>query len=363
MSANPETRIPENKREMTKIEYFGFFLVALFFLTLFFFPKPFANGFTAATEKVKSICFDAFLMKTVGWAIICGVISGRLLERFGFTDALVRIFVPITQRMGINASIILPSIYNILGDINAAGKITGPVIKKAGATRDEQKIAICTMVQSQQSFSTFMLGIVALAAAKVNPFPLIIITVFAPLVIVPFILKHTVYRDTKGVPLDELPKFTPDTPLLSVLFGAAKEGAEVLFLIVIPASAAIFSIIGVLEYAGIWVYFEKFLGAVMNVLSIDVQTGIVSFLASPTLAMGMLTKTAASISPKLVVGSFVLAASGLPLSVVFGQIPMIWKTATDLTEQEAVNAAVLGIVMRIITAWLAAELLTPFIMM
>ncbi|MDF2500641.1 MAG: hypothetical protein K0Q77_1355 [Anaerosporomusa subterranea] len=349
------------KRKVTNIEYLGFLMVFLAILALIY-PQPVAGAFTAAASKVKSIAFDAFLMN-VGWAIVCGVIMGRLIERAGFTDALVRIFIPITKRIGINPAVILPSLYHIIGDINAAGRIAGPSVKKAGATKDEQKIAIATMVQSQQSFSTFMLGLVSLTLAKVNPLPIILLTIFLPLIVVPLLLKTTLWRDTKAVSLDELPKFTPDTPLLAVLFGAAREGAEVLFLIVIPAAAAVFSIIGALEYAGIWQVVQTGLSGVLSALSIDVQTGIVSVLAAPTLAMAMLTKTAATMNPKLVVGSFVIAASGFPLGVVFGQIPMIWKGVSDLTETEIVKAAVLGIGMRIITAWLVAEFITPFVMM
>jgi len=93
-----------------------------------------------------------------------------------------------------------------------------------------------------------------------------------------------------------------------------------------------------------------------------VATGTITVLAAPTLAMGMLTKTAATIPPKMVVGSFVLAASGFPLGVIFGQIPMIWKGVSDLTEAEAAKAASVGIVMRIMTAYIIAEFVTPFVM-
>jgi hypothetical protein len=357
------TGTPTPKREITRDEIIGFILVGLSLLALFFYAGPVANAFTAAADKVKKVCFDAFIQGSVGWAIICSVITGRLLERAGFTDALIRIFVPITKWLGVNPVVVIPGIYNILGDINAAGRITGPALKSSGATKDEQKIAVATMVQSQQSFSTFMLGLVSLTLAKVNAFPVIILGVFAPLIFVPLILKNTIYRDTKAVSLDDLPRYTPTTSWLPVLFGAAREGAEVLFLIVIPAAAAVFSIIGVLEFMGAWKIVESWLALALNFMSIDVQTGIISFLASPTLGMAMLTKTAASISPKFVVGSFILAASGLPLGVVFGQIPMIWKGVSDLDETEAMKAAVLGIAMRIITAWLLAEFLTPFIMM
>lgn len=359
----PTTGAPSPKREITKDEIVGFVLVGLSLLALFFYAGPVANAFTAAANKVKSVCFDAFIQGSVGWAIICSVITGRLLERAGFTDALIRIFVPVTRWIGVNPVVVVPGIYNILGDINAAGRITGPALKSSGATKDEQKIAVATMVQSQQSFSTFMLGLVSLTLAKVNAFPVIILGVFMPLILVPFILKHTIYRDTKAVSLDDLPRYTPTTSWLPVLFGAAREGAEVLFLIVIPAAAAVFSIIGVLEYMNIWKILEGWLAMGLTILSIDVQTGIISFLASPTLGMAMLTKSAASISPKLVVGSFILAASGLPLGVVFGQIPMIWKGVSDLNETEAMKAAVIGIGMRVITAFLLAEFLTPLIMM
>ncbi len=354
--------VAEKKRQMTASEYMGFVLVILSLGALFLYPGPVAGAFTAAAEKVQKIAFGAFINGMVGWAIICSVITGRLLERAGFTDALIRIFVPITRWIGVNPAVVIPGIYNILGDINAAGRITGPVLKQAHATRDEQKIAIATMVQSQQSFSTFMLGIVCLTAAKVSVFPVIVIGLFVPLVIMPFILKHTIYRDTKAVELEELPRYTPTTSWLPVLFGAAKEGAEVLFLIVIPAAAAVFGIIGVLEYAGIWAHIHFGLTALLSALSIDMETGMISILASPTLGMGMLTKTAAQIPPKMVVGSFILASSGFPLGVVLGQIPMIWKGVSDLDETESVKAALVGICMRIIYAFLMAEFLTPWIM-
>ena len=77
--------------------------------------------------------------------------------------------------------------------------------------------------------------------------------------------------------------------------------------------------------------------------------------------MGQLQSIASTLDPSLVVGSFVLASSGLPLSAVFGQIPVVWAENSDLTEKEAMGAAVLGIVMRLITAVLLAVFLTPLI--
>ena len=65
----------------------------------------------------------------------------------------MRIFVPLMKVIGVNAAVAVPSVYNILGDINAAGRIGGPILKKSKATKDEQKIAIATMMQSQSSFA------------------------------------------------------------------------------------------------------------------------------------------------------------------------------------------------------------------
>jgi hypothetical protein len=63
----------------------------------------------------------------------------------------------------------------------------------------------------------------------------------------------------------------------------------------------------------------------------------------------------------MVIGSVVLAASGFPLSVIFGQIPAIWSDATELNHREAMGAAVIGAVMRVLTAGAVATLLTPLL--
>jgi hypothetical protein len=262
----------------------------------------------------------------------------------------------------INPSVVVPSVYHILGDINAAGKIAGPILKRAKATKDEQKIAVATMVQSQQSFATFMIGLVALTALGINVFPIIVLTIFVPLIAVPFILSKTIYRDTKSVKLEDLPRFTPKTPFLKVIFDSSREGVELLLLVVIPAVAVIFAFIGVFEYIGIWKSVESGMGSVLSRLSIHPETGILSVLVSPTLAMAEMGNLVASIDPRLAVGSFVLASSGLPLSVIFGQIPATWAAISDLNEREAMNAAFLGILMRLATACIVGYFITPLVM-
>ena len=357
-----ETSAITPRKRLRGIEITGIVLVILSLLGLIFAPHHISGVFDAMLNKAYPIIVKVFLTGKVGVAIIISVLIGRILERLGFTDALMRLFIPVTRIIGVNSSVIVPSVYNILGDINAAGRIAGPILVKAGATKDEQKMAICTMVQSQQSFSSFMVCIIALTAIQAKVFVVILISVFAPLVIVPLLMKLTFWRDTRAVPLDEMPSFTPKTGVLPTIFGAAKEGAELLFLLIIPAVGVIFALIGALEYIGIWAYIEGGLSSLLSALSIDPGSGIVSILASPTLATAQLKDVAATLPPKMVIGSVVLAASGFPLSVIFGQIPAIWSEATELTHFEAMGAAVIGAVMRLITAGLVATLLTPLLL-
>lgn len=349
------------KKKWEKIELVGLALIIASLSVMIISPGTLAGLFTAMVDKVFPVVVEVFLTGTVGVTIIVSVVIGRTLERLGFTDALIRVFLPVTKLLKINSAVLIPSIYNILGDINAAGKISGPILVRSGATKSEQKMAVATMVQSQQSFSTFMLGMLALTAVGVNAFVVVIVAVFLPVVVAPFILSKTIYRDTKAVDIENLPKFTPTTGPLPTLFNAAREGAELVFLLIIPAVAAVFAVIGVLEYIGVWKSIESVLSAGLLALNIDPETGILSILATPTLAMAQLSETAATMDPRLVIGSFVLASSGLPLSSIFGQIPVIWAANSDLNEREAMTAAVIGIVMRLITAFLVVYFLTPIL--
>ncbi|MFC4409080.1 hypothetical protein ACFOZY_01380 [Chungangia koreensis] len=342
-------------------ELIGLVLVFLSLLILLFAPQSLSSFFNTVIAEVKPVVVDIFLTSEVGMAIIISVIFGRLLERLGFTDGLIRVFVPIMKWFKINPSVIVPSVYNILGDINAAGKISGPILVKANATKAEQKIAVATMIQSPQSFATLVLGLIALSVFGINAFPLILFSIFIPIIIVPFILSRTIYRDTRKVDLNELPRFTPQTRFMNTIFGSAREGVELLFLIIIPAVAAVFFFIGALKFFGLWSGIEGVLTSFLTVLSIEPSTGIISILAAPTLAVAQLADVAATIDPRLIVGSFVLANSGLPLSVIFGQIPVTWAESSDLSEREALVAAVIGMLIRIFTACILAYFLTPFL--
>ena len=356
-----DVRVNQERARWNKDEKIGLLLVILSLAVLLFKPSALSDLFETIIAKVSPIVIDIFLTSEVGIAIIVSVIVGKVLERLGFTDGLIRLFLPVMKVLKINPSVVIPSIYNILGDINAAGKIAGPVLTKARATKDEQKIAIATMIQSPQSFVTFVIGLIALNKFGISPLPIIILSIFVPLILVPFILSKTIYRSTKEVHISDLPRFTPQTPYLQTIFDSAREGAELLFLVIIPAVAAVFTIIGVLEYAGLWGYIESGLASFLQFLSIEPTTGILSILASPTLAMAQLVEMTANISPKLVVGSFVLACSGLPLSVIMGQVPVTWAEVSALNEREIIISSIIGTIIRLITAFLIAYFITPFV--
>lgn len=360
MNTNPKNEV-KNKRPMATMEIVGIVLVILSMFGLFAAPQHISGAFNSMVARAHPVVINTGILSTMSVSIILSVMMGRILERLGFTDALMRIFLPFAKLINVNAAILIPSIYNILGDINASGKIAGPILQQSGATKDEKKIAIFTMIQSQQSFSTFMIGLGCLTLAGINAFAIVVIALFLPLLIWPTILRYTIWRDCKTVELEDLPVFTPNTPFLNTVFTAGQEGANILFLLILPAFAVVFGFIGLLDYVGIWAHVQVALEALLTTLNIDPATGASSILVSPTLAMTQLTETAAQLDPRWVIGSFVLGASGFPLSVIFGQIPIIWSSATDLKPSEAMWAAVLGGIARLFTAGLVATILTRFL--
>lgn len=358
---NESSKVPRNRSKWQLFEIIGILIIIVSLALLFLAPASLSQLFDTIIKEVKPVVVDTFLTSEVGIAVIVSVIIGRILERLGFTDGLIRIAVPIMQWFKINPAVVIPSAYNILGDINAAGKIAGPILVKSKATKAEQKIAVATMIQSPQSFATFVLGLIALSIFGINAFPLIVLSIFAPLIVVPFILSKTIYRDTKKVTLEELPRFTPKTTFLNTIFSSAKEGTELLLLVIIPAVAVVFILIGILKFIGVWDPIETSMASLLTLISIEPDTGIVSFLVAPTLAVAQLAELATTIDPRLIVGSFVLANSGLPIYVILGQIPAIWAESTDLREREVITSALVGIIIRIATACILAYFLTPFL--
>jgi len=99
-------------------------LLLLTLVVLFINPGLIGGIFDTMLQRVIPIVVNVYLTGSLGSAIILSVMTGRILERLGFTDALVRIFTPLARIMKITPLIIVPAIYNILGDINASGRIT-----------------------------------------------------------------------------------------------------------------------------------------------------------------------------------------------------------------------------------------------
>ncbi|MDR1194349.1 MAG: hypothetical protein LBK98_09345 [Peptococcaceae bacterium] len=344
-------------KQMPKMTIVGLCLFALAMIALFAWPNALNGGFSAMVNRAHPVVINTGILSTMSVSIVISVIMGRILERLGFTDALMRIFLPIGKLLNFNAAVLIPAIYNILGDINAAGRISGPILVRSGATEDEKKLAIFTMVQSEQSFSTFMIGLGCLGLAGARVFAVVIIAIFLPLLICPLLGRYTLYRNCKSVELEELPIFTPETPFLNSVFAAGQEGMNTLLLLVLPAFAVVFGFIGLLDFIGLWQYVNSFLTTMLEVLNIDPATGLLSIMASPTLAMTNLTETAATIDPRWVVGSFVMGASGFPLSVIVGQIPLIWSNACEMKPMDALKPALIGIVFRVLTAGFIATVL------
>ncbi|AYO31184.1 hypothetical protein D2962_11755 [Biomaibacter acetigenes] len=356
-----EKEIVVSERKMETIEYVGLTLLFLSLIILFVKPSLIGGIFDAMLGRVVPIVVKVYLTGTLGSAIILSVMTGRILERLGFTDALVRVFTPLAKIFRITPLVIVPAIYNILGDINASGRITAPSLKKAEATKDEQKIAIATMCQGNQSFSTFMLGLLAFTKGGIWAFPIIVVGLFLPVILVPFILSKTIYRNVKYKDISEMPRFTPNTPAVPTIFNGAREGAELLFLLLIPAAAVVFALIGALDFVGVWKPIESAISAFLSALSIDPKTGLQSVLVSPTLAMNTLVETIKNVPPRFAIGSFIIAASGFPLQIPLAQIPAVWAQNSDLSAGEAMQASIVGMIIRIISAFALAWILAPFV--
>ena len=353
----------QDRKKWNPIEYVGLGLLVVILLCIFFFHQGFSGMFDAMfTRAYKMFEFYLFGASKLGAAIVVSVMTGRILERLGFTDALMRIFLPVMKYIKVNAAVVVGVIYNILGDVNAAGRIAGPVVMKAGCTKDEQKIAIATMCNAPCSFSIIVLGIMSLSLAGINPFPVIIVGIFLPIIIVPAFLK-LFWRDTKAVDITDLPRFTPETGPMDTLFGSAREGAQLVFLFILPAGCAIFALIGILEYFGVWSVITSALGGFLEMIGIEPNTGVDTIVTAGTLAMNNLKTALAenTIAKKLVVGSFVLANSSWPIQVPLGQIPAVWGGVVDLKNSEIMVSALIGCIIRLVYAALVAQIFGLFL--
>src|SRR4051812_36301703 len=76
-------------------EVIGVILVFSSLVLLLFAPNSLSQLFDTMIKEVKPVVIDVFLTSEIGVAIIVSVITGRILERLGFTDGLIRIFTPV----------------------------------------------------------------------------------------------------------------------------------------------------------------------------------------------------------------------------------------------------------------------------
>lgn len=372
VTETPTAETGESRKKWKPVEYIGLAVFLAFLLCVFFFHQQFSGAFTAMFAKAyKMFEFYLFGGSMLGATIVVSIMTGRILERLGFTDALMRIFLPIMKFLKINAAVVVGIIYNILGDVNAAGKIAGPVVMKAGCTRDEQKIAIATLTNAPASFSIMVLGIIALSTAGINPFPVMIVGVFLPIFLVPAFLR-LFWRDTKPADIKDLPRFTPNTGFMDLIFGSAREGVSTVLTLILPAGCAVYAIIGLLEYVGVWPIILEGCSAALRFLSIEPETGMQTITVAGTLAaktLGQMVSPATADAAagtlhallgdpavkKMIVGSYVLANSSWPIQVPLGQIPAVWSGVVDLKTGEIMKCALIGCLIRVVYACLVAN--------
>lgn len=374
---NPAVETAEDRKKWKPIEWVGLILFIAFLACIFFAHEQFSGAFNAMfTKSYKMFEFYLFGTSMLGATIVVSIMTGRILERLGFTDALMRLFLPIMKYLKINAAVVVAIIYNILGDVNAAGKIAGPVVMKAGCTRDEQKIAIATLCNAPCSFSIVVLSIIALSTAGINPFPVLIVGVFLPVFVVPAFLR-LFWRDTKAADIKDLPRFTPDTGAMDLIFGSAREGVTTVVTLILPAGCAVYAIVGLLEYFGIWQVIVAGMTVVLETIGIEPTTGIQTITVAGTLAsktLGQMVSPATADAAagalfallddpnvkKMIVGSAVLANSSWPIQVPLGQIPAVWSGVVDLKTGEIIKCALIGCFVRIVYAALCAQLFGLF---
>ena len=114
MAIKEKDVIKNEGRAISNIEYVGMSLLALTLIILFVKPEIIGGSFDAMLKKAVGPVVNVYLTGTLGTAIILSVMTGRILERLGFTDALVRIFTPLAKVMKITPLIIVPAIYNMI---------------------------------------------------------------------------------------------------------------------------------------------------------------------------------------------------------------------------------------------------------
>lgn len=369
---NPNTSAPQNgndknessKTVWTKISILGVILFAAFMVALLLIPEHVAGLFTAMADKAFTNGFSIYLMTNVGAGIVVSVIIGRLLERGGVTDGLVKLFTPLAKVLKMNPTTLVPGLYNFLGDVNAAGRITAPILQNAKTTIDEKKIAIATMLQLPPAFGAFLYGIKLLAVGEINAFFVVVLGCLIPLFLVPLVLRFTIYRkcEYKDV-MSEIPSFTPSGKnIVDTIFDGAIEGADVLIRLILPTTCAIFAIVAALEYFSVWPFIEKAFMALLQLCNIEPTTGMRTLLISGAVGQPALIEligTGVTVESKVVVASMLFGSSCMQFVLPLCQVPIVWKKNTDLTFSQAIQACLVSWAFRMIWIALVSCLIVP----
>lgn len=365
-SAAQETKNQKrpSKIAWTKISILGIILFAAFMIALLLIPEHVAGLFTAMADSAFTNGFNIYLLSSVGAGIVVSVIVGRLLERGGVTDGLVKLFTPFAKILKINPTTLVPGLYNFLGDVNAAGRITAPILQNAKATTDEKKIAIATMLQLPPAFGAFLYGIKLLAVGEINAFFVVVLSCLIPLFLVPAVLRFTIYRkcEYRDV-MSEIPSFTPrGKNIVDTIFEGAIEGADVLIRLILPTTCAIFAIVAALEYFSVWPYIEKAFMFLLELCNIEPTTGMRTLLISGAVgqpALISLIESGTTVAPSTIVASVLFGSSCVQFVLPLCQVPIVWKKGTDLTFGQALQACLVSWVFRMIWIALVSYLIVP----
>lgn len=339
-------------------------MVFVFLAALLFIPDQVSGWFDAMSQKALNTVVTNWIVGATGVATIIAVMTGRILERLGMTDALIHLFRPISKLLNINPTFMIGGVYNFLGDANAAGRISAPIMQKACATEDEIAIAVATMFQFPPTFASFMLGIACLSTAQINAFVVLIFSAVIPLILCPLVLRFTLYRNCKYVDVDDIPSFTPTTNTMDTIFGSAIEGARTLYLNIVPVACAMFAIIATLEYTGVWQYIETALYSLCRVCSIDPESGVMNMLVAATVGFPALTERLLAgeiISKGVVVATFMLGTSSFPITLPFAILPRLWSEATNVKQSKLLVACLVGIVFRFVCCAVVGHIIAPLI--
>ena len=88
----------------------GLVVLILFLAALLFVPQHVSGWFDAMAQKALNTVVKNWIVGATGVATIIAVMTGRILERLGMTDALVRVFRPISKLLHINPTFMIAGV-------------------------------------------------------------------------------------------------------------------------------------------------------------------------------------------------------------------------------------------------------------